>query len=472
MGLNVFILGLIFMASFLTTLSRGLGGAFNRVLMPVALILWGVKSFELPFLPDMSALTTVSYAAYLGMFIGGRFPQIRWHPIDTLTCISSLLISFTAASTGNLWTIVSTVGTEALCWLMPYFMARAMFMDANLRREAALILCYLCMVIAFFAAIEARLRPFFFSRTLESVGIVDTFNDMAWSRLGFFRAQVSMEHPIDLGNAGILLAAMIALLGTTSGISWRDRRLQIGFGCAIFSSLAAISFSSFAGLFVALGVAFVVLQFRSARLWLMPMLILLIVAGILMTARLLRTNAESIRPRTDDNATIEGSIYTRTIIVQRSWEFATRAGFFGYGNTIGKDDFNLESVDNSYMLFIVRRGWVFLTFFMILVISAVWIGTRMLLGPMNPAIRIPVAAVMAGLIGTLAAMYTVWFGFVYAMLWTCLLGMTVSLRQVLTAQVSQFIVAGRHRPRGFEILPPRPVLPMPATRVSPGAFVR
>jgi hypothetical protein len=55
------------------------------------------------------------------------------------------------------------------------------------------------------------------------------------------------------------------------------------------------------------------------------------------------------------------SMWVRAKIVQNSMPFASTAGLFGYGNTIRHSQLALESVDNSYMLFTMRRGFVYLT---------------------------------------------------------------------------------------------------------------
>jgi hypothetical protein len=50
--------------------------------------------------------------------------------------------------------------------------------------------------------------------------------------------------------------------------------------------------------------------------------------------------------------------------------------------------------------------------------------------------RIPVIAAVAGLGGTLAAMYTVWFGFAYETLFILLLGLSNSMFDVLLTRVA------------------------------------
>ena len=71
--------------------------------------------------------------------------------------------------------------------------------------------------------------------------------------------------------------------------------------------------------------------------------------------------------------------------------------------------------------------------------------------------RTPVAAGVAGLVGTMLGMYTVFFGFVYARLFVILLGLTVTMCQMVFERTSP--VAGRDLPS-----PPGPRASRPPAR--------
>ena len=163
----------------------------------------------------------------------------------------------------------------------------------------------------------------------------------------------------------------------------------------------------------------------------MPGLLAAIVGGFAFTQHLITVDlSKVVRPTMTDSA-VDGSYYMRTVIVQNAWEGAGKdAGFFGFSDQMdSRRSLGLESVDNSYMLFLIRRGWVHLR--LALGVGGAWVAAQMLRNARGHAARTPPAALAASLIGTYAAMYTVWFGFVYAELWTATLAIAVTMYQVL-----------------------------------------
>ena len=149
--------------------------------------------------------------------------------------------------------------------------------------------------------------------------------------------------------------------------------------------------------------------------------------------------------------TVEDSMLVRALIVQNSWPWATSSGLFGYGNTIRHSQLNLDSVDNSYMLFTMRRGFAFLVLFLCVPILIAWRGVKAFRRAPHPMQRLPLAIAVSGCMGIMVAMYTVWFGFVYSVLWTILIGLTMSMMDVLihgaptVAAASNAALAARNR---------------------------
>jgi hypothetical protein len=205
----------------------------------------------------------------------------------------------------------------------------------------------------------------------------------------------------------------------------------------------------------AFGVFGTVYMLRQGKMLIVPILLTGILCGIFMTGRLLSRDLQATKPKSSDSETtgIDGSLWIRTLIVQKCWSYATTAGFFGYGNTIGQEELDLESVDNSYMLFVVRRGWLYLVFFLCMALAVAVNGTTMLMKHHMPSAIIPVAAAMAAILGTMAAMFTVWFGFIYAVLWISTVGLSVSLGQSLRVMAP----AATPMPTrfGFDVVPAR-----------------
>jgi hypothetical protein len=455
----------IFVLSAYWTIRRGPGGTFAFIFIPVLLLLGVVRPVVLPTLPDVTSIMAVSYGTVVGMIIGGRFPRIRPHLVDAIVVLMSFFVVITGILNGEFWTLVSATGNETLKWIIPYYMARVAFRDVALRRHLALTLCWVAMALASMGAIEFRLWPLFFSRLIASMGLSTAHNEMVQGRWRFFRAMVTCEHPIDFGNVGLLLAGIVPALCVASGLRLRDWRVIGGTIAGAMIVGESISFSSIIGFGVALMIFLALRYVRKSEYLLVPGVIAVAIGGFLFTANLLTIDLESIKPANVEEQ-LAGSYYVRVLIVQNSWNrFGQQAGLLGFGDdTISKQDLGLESVDNSYMLFLMRRGWIHLSLRLLLALVIASLGTAMLRKARGVA-RVPPAALVAVLLGTMASMYTVWFGFVYAVLWTLALGMMVTMRQIIGGTVKQEVPATLPAApvygRGFDVLPNRGV-PHPA----------
>ena len=458
-------IGTFFVLALLVTLQRGPAATFAYVFLPVILLLAIVKPIFLYVLPDVSSMHAVTYGTLLGMLCAGRMPSLKLHPVDGLVLLVSVSTMATSLANGSFWTLVSSIGSETLHWLVPYYMARLAFKEPVLRKHMALILAGIAMALAFIGLIEWRLRPLFFSRILGTLGLSTVYSNLVQGRWGFFRAMTTAEHPIDYGNVGLLLMALIPSLAICGGLRLRDRRIVLGTLAAGVMAMTSMSFSTITGAAVALGL-FVFLRYvRGSETLLIPAIVAIIVSGFVFTNHLLGIDLESIRPENDE-AAIEGSFFTRVEIVQKSWAaFGSSAGFLGFGDNARTQAMELKSVDNSYMLFLVQRGWVHLGLRLAVMIAIAAVGMQMLRNARGERMRFPPAAAVGALVGVMISMYTVWFGFIYAVLWTCLLGMLVSMRQVMLGQMEAspvrgfeaMIAGGRAREDGFRTSP-RPLV--------------
>lgn len=460
-------IAIILFASIAVTVQRGPAATFAYVFLPVALLLSSVPAVSLPILPDMSSMHAVTYGVLLGMLIVGKLPAFRIHPIDWLVVLLSITTIITGYVNGNLWTIVSSCGSETLHWLMPYYMARLAFTDVTLRRHMALILSAIAVCLAAASVVEWRLRPLIVAKILNQLNLSNVDSTFVQGRFGFFRAMVTGEHPIDFGNMGILLCALIPALAVTSGLGLRDNRIRFGTIAAAGMLMTSMSFSSYSGAILAI-VTFLGLRYvYRSEILLVPGILAMFVAGFVATSYLLDFNLATLAVN-EESAQIEGSFYTRVEIIQKTWStYGESAGFFGYGDKVDGRMMMLKSVDNSYMLFLIRRGWAHLITRMLVAIAIGVIGTRMLLGQRGESARFPTAAIVAALVGTLVAMYTVWFGFIYAVLWTCMVGMLVSMRQVMLERTAAAPVPVE----GFEPAFPFRSREQPPLRPSPRPLI-
>jgi hypothetical protein len=456
--MNVLVLSIIFAASFWVTLRRGPGAAFVYVLIPVMMFLSQIPPGQLQPLPNFSPTATISYAVIAALICRGRFPAIKLHPLDFLVVALMLSMMCTAYSQGNFWTVVSTFGDQSLNWITPYYMARLAFMDAQLRYRGAYILACCAIGVALFAAIEFRLAPYVYARTMASLGLSEAVAEMVMVRSGFMRAQATTAHPIDLGNVGLISAAMIGVFAGSSRVKLTHPLILTGLAASVGIVVFSISFSSVAGLMAACAV-YVVARYAPLGGELIPVLVFLGAVGLIyMTTQLLNVDLIVDRPDRDD-AAIKGSFWVRALIAQNSWPFVTSAGFFGYGSEkLTQQMLNLASVDNSYFLMVMRRGWVYFTLWILMTLTIAISAARMLGGNPMKQIRIPAGAATAGLLGVMISMFTVWFGFTYAQLWIMLLGLFASMTQVVARAKSMPPDAPAPMPT-FPRPPVRPEIP-------------
>lgn len=458
--MNYLLIGIFFLAALVQTIRKGPGYVFAFVYLPVELLLSTVVPAKVEPLPDISGPAAVSYGVLLGIIVSGRFNFFKPHLLDLLVLLCSVSIVITGYANGEFWTVVSGIGNESLRWLIPYYMARLAFRDATVRRQMGLSLCFISMAMGVIGMIEFRFNPLFFSRMLQSVDLAQVYNTMVQGRFDFFRAMVTAEHPIDLGNVGILLGGLIPALCISSGLQLRDWRVIGGIAGAAMILIASMSFSCIAGAGIATAIYFMLRFVRRSETLLVPGMALAIIGGFAFTTYLINLDLESVKPEgaTNEVDALQGSYYVRVLIVQNSWNsYGQNAGLVGFGDQgLQKDVMGLDSVDNSYMLFLMRRGWIHLTLRLLMALTIAFVGWRMLRNARGPLQRAPAAALLAAIIGILVSMYTVWFGFVYAVVWTCAVGMLVSMRQMMAERLDV--------PQAIPIAPmaTRPLIAQPA----------
>ncbi|HEY0008695.1 MAG TPA: hypothetical protein VGB55_08230, partial [Tepidisphaeraceae bacterium] len=101
----------------------------------------------------------------------------------------------------------------------------------------------------------------------------------------------------------------------------------------------------------------------------------------------------------------------------------------------------------AYILFILQNGWIHLAMWIILALVVGYKGIQLLGKANTPSERIPVAAALAGTIAIFFAMYTVFYGFVYAVLFCVMIGMLGTMTQLFSQRYASAVpVAGA---RGF-----------------------
>lgn len=440
---------LIFFAALGTGLMGGVATAFALVYIPVLLLLDIIPSMSIERLWDLSP----SYAAVVGMAIALVFEpptarSFKWNIVDWTVILLAITAIISGMVTEQMYTGVNFLGLQMMGFVLPYYFARITFRSPDGRRKLLWALVACSMVMGFFALVEMRLWPFFYRRLLQAVGLVHFGPRMAYYRFGLFRAESTMDHPIYLGNACLSAVGMIMMLAAATGITLRNQYVWYGLLAAGAGLLGCLSFSPYNGLLFAAAVYFALLKFSWVRNAIVP----IVVTGVLMGLAVTISIAEAPMPVQKGDGSLAGSLYIRQLIIKNSWDMATSAGPFGHGRVIRKADINLDSVDNTYVLFAMTRGWVFVSLWCFLGIAvAMRVGKAFRACVSWVQVSI-LSAGMASVIGIMVAMYTVWAGWAgepYTMMWLTSVAATTTAAELILAQNIQIVQAA---PRGFEAL--------------------
>ena len=299
------------------------------------------------------------------------------------------------------------------------------FRSVETRRAALNVLVVIIAIISVAALIEFRMQPYWYLHMLQGIGMRNRIPPMAYDRYGFFRVAGPLIHPIYFGNMCLALIGIIAILAKTTGKKltniWVALALLGALGCLVTS----ISFTPYVGFFASTCAFLVLTLVPRSRKLVLP-LTLVVFAGIF--AFTYYVAHEKLGPKPDGD--LPGSLYTRKMIIVQSWKEAVKAGPFGYGRILDfsdDPDFDLASVDNSYLQFAMTRGWVY---------TALWISigfffairmTAAFNHATHPSQIFPLAVGTAVGLGLMVSMYTVWAGAQYTVIWMVLLGLSNTL---------------------------------------------
>jgi hypothetical protein len=457
MGLSALVICLIFVTAFFVAVFAGIGWAFVAVYLPVMILLNQLPMIQIPHAPLAPPFAPL-YAILLAIPLRGDSLRFRICSVDIIFFLLLISATITAWTTEVFETGINTLRTDFFTLTAPYLLARIVFKDWQMRRAALHVLIGVLAIISVAALIEFRFQPYFYLHVLQSLGMGNKIQAMAYVRYGFFRVSGPVEHPIYFGNMCVGLLGMIAVLARTSGVrltnGWVATALFAAVGCIITS----ISFTPYLGMIAGSAYFLTLIIFPFTRKLVLPLTLLGIAAIFAVTYHVANTPLGE-KPASEAG----GSLWTRKQIIHESWAKARDAGPFGYGiradftDQDDKDDnFDLKSVDNSYMQFTLTHGYVYT----ILWISiGVFFSLRVTLAFMkirHPSQVFPLAVSTATVLGLMVSMYTVWAGALYTVIWVILLGLANTLidqvRFGVPAAVPQLtpamIPAGKYGP-GF-----------------------
>ena len=413
-------IGIIFAAALTVALIWGVRWAYVAVFLPTLILLNQIPPFNLQHAPVLAQYAPM-YAILIALPFRGE--SLRFRPCLTDGVILLLVLStaLTGWTTEYMETGVNGFRNDLLRLAMPYFLARIVFRDWRMRRAALKWVVALLALISVCALIETHGQPYFFLHLLQRMGYRNSIHLMAYGRFGLVRVSGPVEHPIFFGNMNIVILGLVAVLARTSGVSLSKPYVAVAlfaaFGCVVVS----FSYTPWMGLVAgAVGLA-VLMRVPLARRLVLPLTLAAITAGFGYTYHMAKSPLGE-KP----DAEFLGSLYTRKLIIQQSWRLAETAGPFGYGlraDFSDQDDFDLASVDNSYMQFTMTRGWVY---------TALWLGIGITFAARvgkafrvasDPAQVFPLAVCTSTVLGLMVSMYTVWAGALYTVVWIIMVGL-------------------------------------------------
>ncbi len=418
------VIALIFVLSLGVTLLGGAGLAFAVIYLPAAILFSTLPEIPIPHAP-LAAHFAPLYGILLGLPFRSEPIKFKWCILDTVMVLLLISITITAWSTEVFETGINAFRTDLLTWFGPYFVARMVFRSVPTRRTALNVLIVLIAIMSIAALIEFRFQPYWYQHMLQQMGMRNRIPPMAYDRYGFFRVSGPLIHPIYFGNMCLALIGMIAILAKTSGKSLKSIWVILGlfgaFGCLVTS----ISFTPYVGLFASTIFFTVLMTVPLARRLVLPLTLTVFGSIFAFTYHVAH---EPLGPKPDGD--LPGSLYTRKMIIVQSWKEAAKAGPFGFGRILdfsNDADFDLASVDNSYLQFAMTRGWVY---------TALWISIGIFFSiRMTSAFNcvthssqvFPLAVATAVVLGLMVSMYTVWAGAQYTVIWMVLLGLSNTL---------------------------------------------
>ncbi len=429
--MNYITLTIILFGSMYVTARFGPARTFSTIALPVLLFLGITAPYKIAGIPQFDAISCLGYGVLIGIAISRKFPVLRVHFIDYLIVVLAIIPVISGWINGEFWTAVNSTADRTFWWIVPYMLGRLALSDPVERNRSLNVLCFATPIIGALALFEWRFFPNEVSRMMDRINLSAEYNEMVLKRWAFFRTIVTFKHPIDHGNVGVILLCMIPVLTYMSGRSLAEKRIKFALAGAMLSVMTSMSFTSIFAAMI-MGGLFVAFYYQRWLVNALPLVVLSMVLGAFyLTNDLLgRTLIEEQRDLTN---ALGDSVWIRALIVQRAWELAQVAGWFGFERTITKDQLLLDSVDNSYMLFILRHGWTYFFGWMALIFSITMLGHRLITrtADATPYLRIPAILIPCCLIAILVGMYTVWFGFIYSLFWLILLGMGVTTSQML-----------------------------------------
>ncbi len=460
MALNVLTIVLIFGVSLVVALAKGIRPVYALIYLPVLILLYQVPPLVLTHVPVESYYAPL-YACLIAMPF--RQESLRFRPswVDLVVVLLIVSVAITGFSVDGFEVGVNVFRTDTLRLAVPYFLARIVFKDWQPRRSAVYALSAVMGIVVIAAAIEARMTPAFYQHMLERAGMNNFVLPTYLGRWGLYRVTGTDYQPIFFGNMCLVVLGLVAVLARTSGLRLRNPLVAATLLAALVSLGLSLSFTPYIGLGsgVAALTAFTLVPIT--RRFILPITLAAIVGGFSYTYYVaVTTSPEDRRAAAGTDSAFEGSRAMRNEIIRQSWPVAASSGAFGRGlhpEFLDIDNFDLVSVDNTYMYFTMTRGWVYTALWLSIGVLFAGRASRAFRRVTDPSQVLPLAICTATVLSLMVSMYTVFAGAVYTILWIVMLGLSNTLIDAVNADADAR--EGLARPGLARLRPPTVRMP-------------
>ncbi len=447
----------IFVVSLLVSLIWGVRWAYVCIFLPVLILLNQIPEVILPHL-TVTAESAPMYGMILALPFRKESARFRFCSVDGVIALLLVSAAMTGWTTEFIETGFNALRNDVFRLGAPYFLGRIVFQDWRMRRWSLYVLIAVMAVVSACAVIEFLFIPYYYLHLLQKAGYSNPVHPMAYGRYGFYRVSGTVEHPIFFGNMCIVLLGMVAVLARTSGVKLRRIPVAVALFACVGCVVVSISFTPYMGL-IAGTLALGTLTFLPfTRRLVLPMTLSAIVAGFGYTVYMAHA---VINTDVADNG-VQASLETRKVIIHQSWAKAVTAGPFGYGlraDFSDDDDWGLTSVDNSYMQFTLTRGWVYTGLWLMIAVTFSYRVQSAFKASTDRSQVFPLAVCTATVLGLMVAMFTVWAGALYTVVWIVMLGLGCSLIDAVEGAAADAADAAARAGRG-RLRPPTVRLPV------------
>jgi len=321
-------------------------------------------------------------------------------------------------------------------WALPYIAGRFVMRDSRLLEPLALCCCVVVLILGIGGLIESV-----FSINLWEMLVGERPVDGAprqIKRFGFQRAFGPTRHSIYFGLLVVTLTPWAVALWNWSKDEQIRRLLSVA---GVGSSIAGIVSTVARGPILCLPA--IATFIAALRIWWLRWLLLVAVsAGVIFLVVDRERIIAQLESMADEkswetNMTLDGenlklsSARYRILLFQAYGPAIREAGWLGYGSAalsempprvphLPANDYvrdRLRSVDNAYIFYVLRFGWIGAATFVLLFAAAVWTGIRL---TWDRSVAV-FASCMVGMIGAMVcALFTVWFSydFGFQLLWS------------------------------------------------------